>query len=805
MKTCRLKIISSNIINGLDEPKIHYVSQNKVVLLKSNNENKKQIDFLQDKIILSKEDEKINISNGEILKDNNNIINNIQFEEPTKYDLANKNELINNNTNLIIENKNKEEYKVENNIGLNEAEIKEDFIEENNIDVNDLCTVSNQYIYEEFKSNDNNDINNGNNDNFNNNSNYNEMNNSSNYPYKIEYKKKEINRNLRNLFKTRENKPNMNRSLSFMNKNKKSLIKNIITKNANIKNVNSNKKNNSNNKKNTLNKAGSILNININKSFCLNNNKNKNIKLNSRNKNVNIHKKNKSNNSKNSASSKKNKNNIIMKKIKPLKIKKFSLEEDSQKSFVSWNYIEKNDLFIEQNIDYNNLINDLLETECKLVREKQNIINEYEQKLKPLRELNNKLLEENNEELDRQDELKGELTVLKNQYEKLFAIFNSNKINDYIFDYYEDLNINKDNIFQEEFNNKIKGIDSEYQKLNENLKKGELLLVIKPIHLKNLTENEIDDITLMLKGIFMSRHIYDSDKVVDLIWRFDKKLQTLYFLVEELIHYFKLELNEIRDILIKYFYTFCKKYNYMNINMFKNEFNKKIGEIPMYNKYICLTQLLNYHRTKINKLIPKLKDKDVFNLGIIKYNVFTKCLDDVGITLSNIQNYGNFLEFLIFCMKKDISLSLNDNNKEISELKYSLFDLYYGNLEEFVNEYDYNVIKSPFKLIRIFMKKNDINNAEYILKPILTNKYILKLNDKEYIDIIILNKYLRRIGIINRDEKICVDMFEEELVHINKFIDDIYNYDFNEMEVNNPEILKKEVDKFIEDIFGNIK
>ena len=187
MKACRLKIISSNIINGIDEPKIHYVSQNKVVILKSNNENKKQIDFLQDKIIFSKEDEKINIGNEEIQKDNNDIINNIQFEESIKHDLANNNEHINNNTNLMVENENKEEYKVENNIGLNKEEIKEEFIEENNIDVNDLCTVSNQHLYEEFKSNNNNDINN---ENFNNNSNYNEMHNSSNYPYKKKNKKK---------------------------------------------------------------------------------------------------------------------------------------------------------------------------------------------------------------------------------------------------------------------------------------------------------------------------------------------------------------------------------------------------------------------------------------------------------------------------------------------------------------------------------------------------------------------------------------------------------------------------------------
>ena len=821
MKTCRLKIITSNIINDIDIPKIHYVSQNKKVQFKPNieninqsNTNEKILEQLEEKIENHPEEKKF--------------VNQIKLEELIKYDF------INTTDNIEINDKkeeNKEENKIDiiekkeeeiekNNIDINninekkvenKEENKEENKGENNIDINDLCTISNQHLYEEDKNN--NSINNNNNiSNFYNNTSY-----SNNYPYTIENKKREINTKLRTIFKNREKKnPFMNRSLSYMNnKNKKSLIKSIVSKNANINKI----------KNNDKNKKGNILNININKSFCFNNNSNnmsnntssKNNKLKSRNRSINNQNNlrtnsknsNNSNFSKNTKNSKGTKNSNIkikIKNVKPLNIKRLDLEE-SHSSYVSWNVIEKKDFNIEQDLDYKLLIDDLLAKECQIIKEKENIIQIYEQKLKPIREINKKLMDENNEELDRQDELKGELIVLKNQYENLFSLLNSDNINNNIFDQYNDLNNTEDN-YQEEFNNKIQVIEEENKKLNEYLKNGNILLITKPFKLIIISEQENRNITLMLKGIFMSRHFFDTDKIVDLIWKHDKKLQTIYFLVEEFLNYFNLDPNTEKDILLNYFYSFCKNYNYMNINIFKNEFKKKIGNIQIYNKYVYFSILLNYHRSKINQLLQILKDKDVFNLGIIKYDIFIKSLLDVGLYLDkdHSENSEEILEFLIFCMKKDYSLELSKNkNKKKDDIKYSLFDLYYESLNDLIDEHDSNLIKNPFKLIRNYMKKNDINNAEYILKPLLNTKFIIKINNVQYIDITIMNKYLRKIGIIQKDEKILVDLFEEELIDRNKFIDNIYDSNINTKEERNPEKTKQNANNLIDDILNNFK
>ena len=157
-------------------------------------------------------------------------------------------------------------------------------------------------------------------------------------------------------------------------------------------------------------------------------------------------------------------------------------------------------------------------------------------------------------------------------------------------------------------------------------------------------------------------------------------------------------------------------------------------------------------------------------------------------------------------MKKDRRLDLSKNNKDNNnEIKYSLFDLFYGSFIDFINEYNCNIIKNPFKLIRDYMKKKDINNAEYILRPLLTQKYILKVNNIEYIDIIILNKYLRKIGIIDNDNGIWFSTFEEELIDKNKFINEIYNSNDNIKEENNIEKINRITDNFIDDIFKIIK
>ena len=166
---------------------------------------------------------------------------------------------------------------------------------------------------------------------------------------------------------------------------------------------------------------------------------------------------------------------------------------------------------------------------------------------------------------------------------------------------------------------------------------------------------------------------------------------------------------------------------------------------------------------------------------------------------------------MILCMKKDHSLELNKykkqtkkGDKDNNEIKYSLFDLYYQSFIDFYDEYNCNIVPNPYKRMRIYMKKNDINNAEIILRPLFIEKNILKIDNNEYIDIIILNKYLRRIGIILNEERIFVFLFEEELVDKNKFINDVYDYDDskkNEVE-NNSEKIKQKVDNFIDDIFG---
>ena len=835
MKKCRLKIISSNIIDDIDNPIIQYISQNSKCVDNKNiskniNENNNSFNSFNSFINNEQkiEENKENISNEK------NIQNQIQLVDLIKYDFVSNNqnlETINNKIENINANNDKGD-----NIESNDNKIdninSNDNKEENNIDINDLCTISNQHIYEEDKNN----ISSNNYNTYTTFTNNTITNNVNNYPYNIECKKKEIKESLRKVFKKREKKLFMNRSLSYKNNNnkkdKKSIDKNNVSRNNN---QNSNSKNIKKTKKNnlSLNKSGNILNININKSFCLNNNinikktynnKNNNLKLKSnkksRNINNNNHKRYNSKNSNNNSinSNKKDVNNNIMRKIKPLEIKRNNFDESPSLSFISWNIIEKSDCNMEQNINYKILIDNLLIKESQLIQDKNNITQIYENKLKPLRELNTQLMNDNNEELDREDELKGELTILKNQYEKLLNSYkkDDNTIESNNNNIQNNINNIENNIkYQEELSNEMKEIEQNIKELNDNLQKGEILLITKPILYQKLSSQEDEDITLMLKGLLISQHISNTDIFIDLIWKYDKQFQFLIFLVEELINYFKLDPNSERNILMSYFYLICKNYNYMNINDFKKVFKNKIGTLQIYNKYLYITKLLNYHNKEIVQLKQLLKDKDIYNIGIIKYETFKKLLRDIGLTFS-IENLKEFLEFFIFCMKKDRRLNINlskknkkdkDDKDTIIDIRYSIFDLFYDSFIDFINEYNYNFVKNPLKLIKDYMEKKEINNVEYILKPLLNKKYILEINNIEYVDIIILNKYLRKIGIIEKDCKIWYNTFEEELIDIYKFINDIY--DFNENENNKEEInldkIKEISDKLIDDIFQSIK
>ena len=727
MKPCRLKIITANIIDDIDTPSIKYVSQNDPNSFYNESPYIKTspINYIKEK----KEGQIYNKTAN--LIESKDIINRINLQELVRYDMENDNTM-NLNNNL------------ENNNFLNEN------IEENNIDVNDLCTVSNQHMFEDIQNN------------ILNNMEVNDCDTIENYIISINNQNNYGNKNNKNQSNTK--------------------IKNVIKKKENkasIKNVNRSFSNKSKVKTKSINKGINKKNLQYNKSYTTNNNifSNDNLKINKKKVGDKFTFKNrsKSKNSnhkyKNDDKNKKERKNI-MENIKPLKINEIKKNNNLRpiKSNYSWNIVEQNDFNInEKKVDYKILIDELIKKESLLSKEKLNIIQNYEQKIKPLKELNKKLMDENNEELGREDELKGELILLRNQYEKLLS----------------QIKMNKNKKFHEEIDNKIKEIDENIKKLNDNLKNGEILLVTRPSSLENLTDEEDQNITLMLRGLFASLHVLDTDKIVYIIWKYNKQIQTIYFLVEELINYFRIEPNLEKNILLNYFYSFLKEYNYMNIDTFKILFKNKIGEIKIFNKNFYISELLNNHRNQIDKLIKSIKDKDNYNIGIIKLKEFNNMLKNEGLFLSinNDKRYQDY-QFLIYCMKKDRTLEINKSKKQISkkvafdnyDIRYSLFDLFYKSLIDFIDEYNSLIIRNPFQRIKTYMKNKKINNDDNILKSLLIDKNIIKVNNKEYIDIILLNKFLRRIGVIQNNEVIFATLFEEELVEISKFTNDIVNY-----------------------------
>ena len=94
-------------------------------------------------------------------------------------------------------------------------------------------------------------------------------------------------------------------------------------------------------------------------------------------------------------------------------------------------------------------------------------------------------------------------------------------------------------------------------------------------------------------------------------------------------------------------------------------------------------------------------------------------------------------------MKKSRKLGIFENENEYFDKKnepeknYSLFDLFYQSLDDFINEFESNDIKNPYNLIRSYMKEHEIVNAEKLIRPILTEKNILIVNSVKYIDIIL--------------------------------------------------------------------
>ena len=145
MIKCRLKIISSNIINGIDTPQIMYVSQNDIPKIIINNNEDNYISETKDNnLINNNELEKINSEhnsennsehksehNNENIESNN--INNNDNNDNNYEQMEQIEEYINKQISNYIQVEN-------NNSQLNEIK---------NINSNELYTISNQHIYDD--------------------------------------------------------------------------------------------------------------------------------------------------------------------------------------------------------------------------------------------------------------------------------------------------------------------------------------------------------------------------------------------------------------------------------------------------------------------------------------------------------------------------------------------------------------------------------------------------------------------------------------------------------------------------------
>ena len=256
-------------------------------------------------------------------------------------------------------------------------------------------------------------------------------------------------------------------------------------------------------------------------------------------------------------------------------------------------------------------------------------------------------------------------------------------------------------------------------------------------------------------------------------------------------------------MMLNFFYSFCKKYNYIDKTLFKNIFKEKIGNIPLYNKSVYVSKLMNFNGNKYIELIKLMPSIDSFNLGILSLDQINILLKNLGLLPDSSKDIGDDYEFIMIVMKKNKTLNLLEDEEIKSEnnLKNSLFDLFYGSFIDIIEEFGSNIIFNPIELIKNYMQKNGINNAKLLLKPLLNNKNVIKVNNKEYFDINILNKYLRKLGIIKLNEAINIKCFEEELVDKNKFIDDINNYVINETNEDNKKKVNEIVNELINEIF----
>ena len=126
--------------------------------------------------------------------------------------------------------------------------------------------------------------------------------------------------------------------------------------------------------------------------------------------------------------------------------------------------------------DYKKKIKELLDEEPKKLEDRDNIMKENKTKMEGLLKENTKLNYELGFEINREDELRGEIIILKNKYEILFNQLNKEEMK---IKQYQDILKHKSD-HEKQITNKKNEIINYYNNLDECLTNGDILLVTKP-------------------------------------------------------------------------------------------------------------------------------------------------------------------------------------------------------------------------------------------------------------------------------------------------------------------------------------
>ena len=350
--------------------------------------------------------------------------------------------------------------------------------------------------------------------------------------------------------------------------------------------------------------------------------------------------------------------------------------------------------------DYKKKIKELLNEEPKKIEDRDNILKENKPKIDNLMKENEKLNYEVGFEINREDELRGEIIILKNQYEILFNELGKEEKK---LKQYQDIIKHKSD-HEKIIINKQNEIINYYNNLNECLSNGDILLVSKPdiydrftyLNIKNIEENNIiknennnevnnndinkennnemalnnnlelvneinnndeidnyihyDIITLLLKGYFINMNIKNIEELINKIWIYENPLQTFESLTEEILIIIDNYINDSnstfnnehnRNIIMNYMYSFCNCYNYMSKNEFISIFNDKLGYFIEFNEYYLMSKLYKYCNGKLSEFVKIIKDLDIKKKGKINIQELIKALREKKIIINN--KYNNNL------------------------------------------------------------------------------------------------------------------------------------------------------------------